>query len=79
VNCKTQAELDKFWKKLSAGGEERECGWLRDKYGLFWQIVPSKIGEWLSSKDPARTARVLQAVFKMKKLNMKTLEQAARS
>jgi predicted 3-demethylubiquinone-9 3-methyltransferase (glyoxalase superfamily) len=78
VSCNTQAELDKFWKKLSAGGEERECGWLRDKYGLFWQIVPSKIGEWLSGKDPARTARVLEAVFQMKKLDIRTLEEAAR-
>jgi predicted 3-demethylubiquinone-9 3-methyltransferase (glyoxalase superfamily) len=72
-------ELDGYWKKLSAGGEERECGWLQDKFGLFWQLVPDKIGEWLSSKDSARTGRVLQAVFQMKKLDIKKLEQAARS
>src|ERR1700734_3043015 len=53
VNCKTQAEVDKFWKKLSAGGKESQCGWLKDRYGLSWQIVPTMLGEWLSDKDAA--------------------------
>jgi len=76
VNCKNQAELDRFWKKLSAGGEERPCGWIRDKYGLSWQIVPSAIGEWLSSKDAARSQRVMEAVLQMSKLDIKTLKKA---
>ncbi|HTR42444.1 MAG TPA: VOC family protein, partial [Pseudomonadales bacterium] len=76
VSCKTQAELDYFWKKLSAGGEERPCGWVKDKFGLCWQICPSAIFEWLSGKDPARTQRVMQAVMQMGKLDIKTLKKA---
>jgi predicted 3-demethylubiquinone-9 3-methyltransferase (glyoxalase superfamily) len=76
VNCKNQAELDRFWNALSAGGEERPCGWLRDKYGLSWQIVPSAIGEWLSSKDAARSQHVMEAVLQMSKLDIKTLKKA---
>jgi predicted 3-demethylubiquinone-9 3-methyltransferase (glyoxalase superfamily) len=76
VNCKTQAELDRYWKKLSAGGEEVACGWLKDKYGLFWQIVPEFIGEILCDKDPAKTERVMQAVMNMVKLDIKTLKAA---
>jgi predicted 3-demethylubiquinone-9 3-methyltransferase (glyoxalase superfamily) len=78
VNCKTQAELDKFWKKLSAGGKEGQCGWLKDKYGLSWQVVPAMLGEWLNGKDPEIARRVLQAVLQMTKLDIKTLKQAAR-
>jgi predicted 3-demethylubiquinone-9 3-methyltransferase (glyoxalase superfamily) len=77
VNCKTQAELDKFWKKLSAGGEERPCGWLKDKYGLCWQIIPDMVWEWLPSKDMAVSERVMGAVLKMGKLDIKTLKKAA--
>ncbi|HWD92747.1 MAG TPA: VOC family protein [Verrucomicrobiae bacterium] len=76
VNCKTQAELDRYWKKLSAGGQEVACGWLKDKYGLSWQIVPEIIGDLLSGKDPAKSARVMQAVMKMVKLDIKTLKAA---
>lgn len=77
VNCKTQAELDKFWKKLSAGGKEGPCGWLKDKYGLSWQIVPSMVWEWLTSKDTAVAGRVMAAVLQMEKLDIKTLKKAA--
>ena len=78
VNCKTQAEVDWFWKKLSAGGEKVQCGWLKDKYGLSWQIVPTVLGELLSGKDPASSHRVMQAMLKMVKLDIKKLKQAAK-
>src|SRR6266550_1404715 len=77
VNCTTQAEVDKFWKKLSAGGKEVQCGWLKDKYGLSWQIVPTVLGELLSDKDAAKSQRVMQAMLKMVKLDIKKLKQAA--
>jgi len=76
VNCKTQAEVDKYWKKLSAGGKEVQCGWLKDKYGLSWQIVPTVLGEFLSDKDAAKSHRVMQAMLKMVKLDIKKLKQA---
>ena len=76
VNCKTQAEVDKFWKKLSAGGKEVQCGWLTDKYGLSWQIVPTILGELLRGKDAAKSQRVMQAMLKMVKLDIKKLKQA---
>src|SRR6266513_1752487 len=78
VNCKTQAEVDKFWKKLSAGGKEVQCGWLKDKYGLSWQIVPTVLGELLSDKDAAKSQRIIQAVLQMVKLDIKKLKQAAK-
>ena len=78
VNCKTQAEVDKFWKKLSTGGKEVQCGWLKDKYGLSWQIVPTILGELLSGKDAAKSQRVMQAMLKMVKLDIKKLKQAAK-
>ena len=78
VNCKTQAEVDKFWKKLTAGGKEVQCGWLKDKYGLSWQIVPTVLGELLSDKDPAKAHRVMQAMLKMVKLDIKKLKQVAK-
>ena len=77
VNCKTQAEVDKFWKKLSAGGKEVQCGWLKDKYGLSWQIVPTVLGELLGSKDAAKSQRVMQAMLKMVKLDIRKLKEAA--
>ena len=76
VSCKTQAEVDRFWKKLSAGVREVQCGWLKDKYGLSWQIVPTVLGELLSAKDAARSQRVMQAMLKMVKLDIKKLKQA---
>ena len=78
VNCKTQAEVDKYWKKLSAGGKEVQCGWLKDKYGVSWQIVPTILGELLSGKDAAKSQRVMQAMLKMVKLDIKKLKQAAK-
>ena len=78
VNCKTQAEVNKYWKKLSAGGKEVQCGWLKDKYGLSWQIVPTILGELLSSKDVSKSQRVMQAMLKMVKLDIKKLKEAAR-
>ncbi len=78
VNCDTQAELDRFWEKLSAGGKEVQCGWLKDKYGVFWQIVPAIMGELLSADEPARVQRVMQAMLKMGKLDIQQLKQAAK-
>ena len=78
VNCKTQTELDWFWKKLSTGGEKVQCGWLKDKYGIFWQIVPTILGELLSSKNAASSQRVMQAMLKMVKLDIKKLTKAAK-
>ena len=79
VNCKTQAEIDWFWKKLSAGGKEVQCGWLKDQYGVSWQIVPAVLGELLSDPDPAKSGRVMQALFKMVKLDINKLKQASRA
>jgi predicted 3-demethylubiquinone-9 3-methyltransferase (glyoxalase superfamily) len=76
VNCKDQKELDRFWSKLSAGGEILECGWLEDKYGLSWQIVPAVLSKLMSGKDPKRSGRVMQALLQMKKLDIKTLQKA---
>lgn len=76
VDCKTQEEVDYFWEKLSAGGEEGPCGWLKDKYGLSWQIVPSILGEMMTDSDPEKARRVAQAIFKMSKLDIPTLQQA---
>jgi predicted 3-demethylubiquinone-9 3-methyltransferase (glyoxalase superfamily) len=73
VDCETQKELDAYWDKLSAGGREVECGWLKDKYGLSWQIVPSGIGKMIS--DPKRGAKVAEAVWKMKKLDIEALRR----
>ncbi len=76
VNCETQAEVDEYWEKLSAGGEEGPCGWLKDKFGLSWQIVPTVLGELLSDPDPAKAQNVMQAMFQMKKLDIAKLKQA---
>jgi predicted 3-demethylubiquinone-9 3-methyltransferase (glyoxalase superfamily) len=78
VNCKTQEEIDELWQKLSEGGEKGVCGWLKDRYGLSWQIVPTVLGEMMQDKDSERTNRVMQAVLQMKKLDIKRLEQAFR-
>ena len=76
VNCETQEELDYYWEKLS--GKEVQCGWLKDKFGLSWQIVPTILGELLSDKDAAKAQRVMQAMLKMVKLDIKKLKQAAK-
>jgi predicted 3-demethylubiquinone-9 3-methyltransferase (glyoxalase superfamily) len=76
VDCKTQQEVDEYWEKLSAGGEEGPCGWLKDKYGLSWQINPSVLGELLNDPDPQKTKRVTEAMLKMKKIIIADLWQA---
>jgi predicted 3-demethylubiquinone-9 3-methyltransferase (glyoxalase superfamily) len=76
VNCQTQEEVDELWEKLSFGGEKEQCGWLRDKYGVSWQIVPTVLGELLGDPDPERAQRVMKAMLQMQKLDIKTLRQA---
>jgi predicted 3-demethylubiquinone-9 3-methyltransferase (glyoxalase superfamily) len=76
VNCETQAEVDDFWSKLTAGGEAGQCGWLKDKYGLSWQIVPTALGRLLGNPDPVKSQRVMQAMLKMNKLDIAALENA---
>jgi predicted 3-demethylubiquinone-9 3-methyltransferase (glyoxalase superfamily) len=77
VNCRSQAEIDYYWRRLSAGGRKVECGWLVDKYGLSWQVVPDMIAELVADDDPARSERVIIAVMKMVKLDIKRLRRAA--
>lgn len=79
VHCEDQAEVDYYWKKLSAVPEAEQCGWLKDKYGVSWQIVPTRLDELLQSEDTARSRRVTAAMLEMKKLDIATLEQAAES
>jgi predicted 3-demethylubiquinone-9 3-methyltransferase (glyoxalase superfamily) len=76
VNCETQEEIDYFWEKLSAGGAIVQCGWLTDKFGLSWQIVPTVLGELMSSGDPEKSNRVMQALLKMDKLIIADLRRA---
>lgn len=76
VNCKTQAEVDEMWNKLTAGGEEIQCGWLKDKFGVSWQIVPTILDTLLRDPDPAKAARVWQAMLTMKKIDIATLQRA---
>ena len=77
VHCQTQKEVDYFWEKLSAGGEKVECGWLKDKFGLSWQVVPDVLSELLRDDDPQKKERVMKAMMKMKKLDIAGVEQAA--
>ena len=77
VSCETQEEIDEMWTKLSAGGEESQCGWLKDKYGLSWQVVPPVLSELLAGKDRAKASRVMQAMLQMKKIDIAKLEEAA--
>jgi predicted 3-demethylubiquinone-9 3-methyltransferase (glyoxalase superfamily) len=77
VNCDTQAEIDSLWSKLSAQPEAEACGWLKDKYGLSWQITPRKFAEWLGG-EPEQTRRYMEAMMTMKKLDIATLEKAVR-
>lgn len=76
VNCETQQEVDELWKKLSAGGREDQCGWLQDKYGLSWQIIPLALGKMLGDKDAGKANRAMQAMLKMKKIDIKGLKDA---
>lgn len=76
VSCATQKELDELWEQLSAGGKIEQCGWLTDKYGVSWQIVPAVIGQMMADKNGEKTDRVMQAILQMKKLDIETLERA---
>ena len=76
VNCETQEEVDHFWTKLSAGGQEVQCGWLKDRYRVSWQIVPTVLPEMLQDKDPAKARRVMAAMLKMIKIDIAALKRA---
>lgn len=76
VDCKDQAEVDELWDKLTEGGEESQCGWLKDKFGLSWQIIPSALGELMGSEDPAKSQAVVQAMLQMGKLDVAKLQEA---
>jgi predicted 3-demethylubiquinone-9 3-methyltransferase (glyoxalase superfamily) len=75
VNCETQQEVDELWERLSAGGQKSRCGWLKDKYGLSWQIIPSVLGTMLGDKDATKAQRVMQAMLRMDKIDIKKLTQ----
>jgi predicted 3-demethylubiquinone-9 3-methyltransferase (glyoxalase superfamily) len=75
VRCDTQAEIDRLWETLSEGGQQIECGWVTDKFGLSWQIVPARLGEWMSA-PPEKSQAVMKALLRMKKLDMATLQRA---
>ena len=77
VNCESQKEVDEFWTKLSDGGEEGPCGWLKDKFGLSWQIVPRRLLELMSDRDPAKAQRAMQAMLSMKRIDIAAVERAA--
>src|SRR5437868_1766731 len=76
VNCETQQEVDELWEKLSAGGRKDRCGWLQDKYGLSWQIIPSALGKLLGDKDPKKSANVMRAMMQMQKIEIAGLQEA---
>ncbi len=76
VNCQSQEEVDKLWEKLSEGGEKQRCGWLKDKYGVSWQIIPTVLGQLLQDKDLEKSKRVMNAMLQMDKLDITTLKQA---
>jgi predicted 3-demethylubiquinone-9 3-methyltransferase (glyoxalase superfamily) len=77
VSCETQEEVDAYWSKLSEGGEEGPCGWLKDRYGVSWQIIPTALPKLLGDSDPEKAQRVMQAMLKMKKIEIDALEHAA--
>ena len=76
VDCQSQEEVDDLWEKLTKGGSEDQCGWLKDKFGLSWQIVPRALPELLGDPDPEKSKRVMEAMFKMKKIDIKALQEA---
>jgi len=78
INCDSQEEVDHYWETLSAGGQEIQCGWLRDKYGVSWQVVPTVLIDMLHDKDAARAQRVMKAMLQMKKIDIPRLEEAYR-
>ncbi len=77
VDCETQAEIDTLWERLSQGGSVQQCGWLKDRFGLSWQIIPSILGKLLQDKDPGRAGRAMQAMLQMKKIDIDGLKRAA--
>jgi len=79
IYCDTQEEVDHYWDNLVAGGTEQPCGWLKDKFGVSWQVVPNRLIELIQSPDPAKSKRVMEAMFKMKKIDIATIEAAARA
>ena len=76
VNCETQEEVDEVWEKLSEGGEKGQCGWLKDKYGMSLQIIPTALGEMMQDKDPEKSKRFMMAMLQMSKIDIKALKQA---
>ena len=76
VNCETQEEVDHLWEKLSEGGEKGQCGWLKDRFGVSWQIIPSALGELMQDKDPEKSKRVMDAMLKMNKIDIQALRHA---
>jgi predicted 3-demethylubiquinone-9 3-methyltransferase (glyoxalase superfamily) len=76
INCDTQEEVDEFWSKLTEGGSESQCGWLKDKFGLSWQVVPKQLGTLLGDSDPVKSQRVMQAMLQMKKIDIQKLQDA---
>jgi predicted 3-demethylubiquinone-9 3-methyltransferase (glyoxalase superfamily) len=76
INCETQEEVDALWEKLSEGGEKGPCGWLKDKFGVSWQIVPTVLGQLLQDKDPVKAQNVMQAMLKMTKIDIAALRRA---
>ena len=77
INCETQEEIDYYWERLTEGGEESQCGWLKDRYGLSWQVVPTGMDEVFSGPDPERARRAMEALLKMRKLDISVLRRAA--
>lgn len=77
VNCETQLEVDQLWEKLSAGGEQQQCGWLKDKFGVSWQIIPTILGKLLGDKDSGKAGRAMQAMMQMTKIDIAGLQRAA--
>lgn len=76
VDCKDQTEVDRLWELLSEGGEKSQCGWLKDRFGVSWQIIPSALGRMLADPDPAKAGRVMQAMLQMSKIDIEALERA---
>lgn len=76
VKCETQQEVDEYWEKLSAGGKKERCGWLKDKFGVSWQIIPNALGKYLQDKDAAKSKRVMQAMMQMDKIDIQGLQRA---
>ena len=77
IDCRTQEEVDEYWSRLSEGGEEGPCGWLKDRYGVSWQVVPRRLNELLADPDPETSQRVMQAMLQMRKIEIAGLEEAA--